>query len=215
MGMDHRIGLIKEGYDADIVIWDSHPLSLGATPKQVFIDGISQLEHPFSAEKPEGFHKVPKTPNFDKEAAAAIKYEGLPPLIPEKSISGTVIFTNVTSMTIRSTEGRIVSAFETKGNELGVAVVEKGKVACAGLDARCASLLNAPHAEVVDLKGGAISPGLISFGSPLGLEEIDGESSTSDGYVFDPLSKSVPGIVGGDGAVIHAADGLRFATRDA
>ena len=95
MGMDHRIGFVKEGYDADLVIWDSHPLSLGATPKQVFIDGIAQLDDAFVSEKPAIFQKVPKTPNFDREAENAIKYDGLPPLAPEKTISGTVIFINV------------------------------------------------------------------------------------------------------------------------
>lgn len=215
MGMDHRIGFIKEGYDADIVIWDSHPLSLGATPKQVFIDGIPQLDHPFSTEKSEDLQKAPKTPNFDKEAADAIKYEGLPPLIPEKSISGTVVFANVSSMTVRSAEGGVASTFEAQGDELGILVVENGRVSCAGLNSRCVSQLDIPEAEIVDLRGGTISPGLVSFGAPLGLEEIEGEISTSDGYVFDSLSKSVPGIVGGDNAVIHAADGLRFATRDA
>ncbi|THU86939.1 hypothetical protein K435DRAFT_867785 [Dendrothele bispora CBS 962.96] len=44
---------IKEGYYADLVLWDSHPLSLGATSKQVFIDRIAQLEHPHvTSDKP-------------------------------------------------------------------------------------------------------------------------------------------------------------------
>ena len=30
----------------DIVIWDSHPLALGATPRQIYIDGAHQLENP-------------------------------------------------------------------------------------------------------------------------------------------------------------------------
>ncbi|KAI0710537.1 hypothetical protein C8Q76DRAFT_858520 [Earliella scabrosa] len=30
-------------YDADIVLWDSHPLALGATPQQVWIDGVAQI----------------------------------------------------------------------------------------------------------------------------------------------------------------------------
>ncbi|KAN0081191.1 hypothetical protein V8E55_008815 [Tylopilus felleus] len=54
LGLDYRLGYIKAGYDAgksllaisisDLAIWDSHPLALGATPVQVFIDGIPQLE---------------------------------------------------------------------------------------------------------------------------------------------------------------------------
>ena len=40
LGLNHRIGQITTGYDADIVVWDSHPFDIGATPLEVYIDGI-------------------------------------------------------------------------------------------------------------------------------------------------------------------------------
>lgn len=57
------------------------------------------------------------------------------------------------------------------------------------------------------------SPGLLSFGSPLALEDIQSEASTWDGPVYDILDNDVPDIV--NGALIRAADGLKFETRDA
>jgi hypothetical protein len=76
--------------------------------------------------------------------------------------------------------------------------------------------MDVADATVIDLEAGSISPGLVSFGSPLGLEHIQAEQSTTDGPVFDPLSRNgVPDILGGDGAIIRAADGLLFQTRDA
>jgi imidazolonepropionase-like amidohydrolase len=45
MGQDHRIGYIRENYDADLVIWDKNPLSIGAHPLKVFINGCSTFEH--------------------------------------------------------------------------------------------------------------------------------------------------------------------------
>lgn len=201
--------------NSDLVIWDSHPLALGATPKQVFIDGIPQLESPVSVEKPKTFQKVPETPNFDKEAADAVKYEGLPPLEPIKSVEGAVVFINVKSLTTRGRAGaKSVQSMITESGGPGVVVVHEGKVVCAGAEENCASFLSESD-ETVDLQGGAISPGLVSFGSPLGLEEIEAESSTSDGYVYDPFSKGTPEIAGGDTALIQAVDGLTFATRDA
>jgi len=65
--------------------------------------------------------------------------------------------------------------------------------------------------RVVDLQGGAISPGLLTYGSPLGLQEIEAEPSTGDGVVFDPLTGRVPELVEGD---IRAVDALQFAGRD-
>ena len=57
------------------------------------------------------------------------------------------------------------------------------------------------------------SPGLVSYGSPLGLEEIQGEESTHDGAVIDPLSSIIPKLLVGN-EVISAVDGLQFGGRD-
>ena len=72
LGLDHRIGYINEGHDADVVIWNTHPLRLGATPVQVWIDGISQLEH---AHTPSG--KLPPVASALK--ATAHDHDPAPP----------------------------------------------------------------------------------------------------------------------------------------
>ena len=59
----------------------------------------------------------------------------------------------------------------------------------------------------------SLSPGLVSYGSPLGLEEIDQEQSTHDGVVLDPLSSDIPSLLAGN-EVMLAVDGLQFAGRD-
>ena len=194
-------------------MWDSHPLALGATPKQVFIDGIPQLEHPYSVEKPASFQRTPKVPNFDKEAADAVKYDGLPPLTPRKSTSN-VIFTDVKSVFTRA-GGTVRELFTASDAELGAVIVENGTMTCWGAYTSCVTPGSFAGAEVVNVKGGSVSPGFTSFGAPLGLGEIGSEPSTTDGYVFDPLVQKVPAILGGDGAIIRAVDGLSFGTRDA
>lgn len=83
---------------SDLVIWDSHPLALGATPTQVYIDGISQIDLPYVVEKPNSLQCVPRVPNFDGEAARVVEYEGLPPLLPGESYIGDVLFKNVNSL---------------------------------------------------------------------------------------------------------------------
>ncbi|KAL5495679.1 hypothetical protein ACEPAI_1142 [Sanghuangporus weigelae] len=218
MGMDHRIGYVRTGFDADLVLWDSHPLVLGATPRQVFVDGITQFDKTYAppALKPEVFQKTPQTPDFDKETADTVTFDGLPPLEPDKSVSGTVIFTNITSLIARvPSEETNVALFESNSFEdRGILVSRAGKVVCAGNRDSCPQFLRDSDAIIVDLKGGAITPGLISFGSNLGLEEIQGEISTIDGPVADPLHKDLPSILG-DRLLVRAADGLQFATRNA
>ncbi|KAI0666496.1 carbohydrate esterase family 9 protein [Trametes maxima] len=218
LGQDHRIGFVKEGYDADLILWDSHPLALGATPQQVWIDGIAQLKAPHLLSKPPPLQVRPKTPNFDKEAAETLQYDGLPPLEPKPSKSRTIVFTNVSAVYLR--EGQTVREFYAAHEEIGAVqtgevVIHNGRISCikTALDS-CGYTID-DDAEYIDLEGGAISPGLVTVGSSLGLEEIRSETSTSDGYVIDPLSHVVPEVVGGEGALIRASDGLQFGTRDA
>lgn len=57
------------------------------------------------------------------------------------------------------------------------------------------------------------SPALVSYGSPMGLDHIQGEASTKDGLVLNPLTQEIPSILG-EGSVIRAVDGLQFSGRD-
>lgn len=195
----------------DLVIWDSHPLALGATPKQVFIDGVTQLTDPCVVHKPAAFQETPKVPNFDREAADAVKYEGLPPLAPKKAQADTIIFTNVKTMFHRAS-GTVQEVSVSNGNELGAVVVRNGTIVCTATYSSCVSPALATSAQIVDTQGGSVAPGLTTFGSPLGLEEIQSEASTADGRVFDPLLTGTPAILG-EGALIRAVDGLQFGGR--
>lgn len=193
----------------DLVIWDSHPLALGATPKQVFIDGIPQFGHAFVTEKPDNFQKLPRVPNFGKEADRTVQYEGLPPLEPPKTpLEKVTVFLNVKTVVQPSKEG-IASP--------GIVVIEQGKFVCAGDLAGCGldGLRQRTNVDVVDLEGGSIVPGLTTYGSPVGLEEINQEPSTNDGTILDPLTDSIPALLGGETAIIRASDGLEFGSRDA
>lgn len=199
----------------DIVVWDSHPLTLGATPQQLYIDGIAQLEDPVVIAKPSTFQRVPATPNWDNAAKAAVKYEGLPPLLPKDSklIEETVVFERVKGVWDHSSGELVHQAVEQDG----VVVVTKGRIECVGSASHCtnSALLSAPSTRIVDLEHGTLSPGLISYGAPLGLEEINQESSTNDGRVLDPFAKGgIPAVAGGDELVVRAVDGLSFAGRD-
>lgn len=203
----------------DLVIWDSHPLTLGATPKQVFIDGIAQIAEPHVVPKPVSAHVPPETPNFDREAEAAVDYDGLPPLKGEHT-ADLVMFTNITSAWIRK-GNQVKNLFELHRLDLsdpGTVGVEAGGIVCVG-EHECAQ--RSAHAvsagakpKVINLERGSIQPGLISYGSTLGLQHISMEPSTVDGPVLDPLAKNLPKVLGNHG-LIRAIDGLQYETRDA
>lgn len=141
----------------DVVVWDSHPLVLGAAPKQVFIDGIAQLDKPYTSVKPKSVQHAPTAPNFDKEIADAIKYEGLPPLEPQPAKSDVVVFRNVGTIFLKNPATRRVSEVFTSASAGGVVVVEKGRIVCSGTQAACSAALSRSDALHIDLEGGSIS----------------------------------------------------------
>ena len=122
-------------------------------------------------------------------------------------------------MYLRS-EQAIREAFVAKSDDApssGVVVVRDGKVQCIGsaTSACASSVRDAEEVQYIDLEGGSITPGLISAGGVFGLSEIGQEEVTQDGIVADSLTESVPSLAGGEGALLRAADGLIFGTRDA
>jgi hypothetical protein len=158
---------------------------------------------------------VPQTPNFESEARAAVEYEGLPPLLPKESTPQTILFTNLTNVWIRK-GNKVHSIFNgltsaTDRTERGVVGVKAGSIVC--VTAKECEQFKSLADRIVDLEGGAIQPGLVTYGSSLGLQEIAMERSTVDGPVFDPLTHAIPKILG-EAALIRAEDGLRYQTRD-
>jgi hypothetical protein len=143
---------------SDIVVWDSHPLALGATPKQVYIDGVAQLKAPYVGKKPTYFQQAPKTPDFDRESEDAVKYDGLPPLSPKKA-KNLVIFNNVGSLYVKHNYSveEIFSSNEV--GKLGVVVVDNGRITCSGLSPAACPLTQYDSANLqeIDLEGGSIS----------------------------------------------------------
>ena len=221
-GMSHRIGILKEGADADVVIWDSHPLQLAATPVKIWVDGILQIPVPTKTDQEtrievgkgkEGdeWREVPEVPKWDKERKETILWEGLPPLQGKKK-DGRVVFSNVKHLLKKGMDGGIEEVLsDGRDNEIGVVVVDNGRIECVGTS--CLSSTGASN--VVDLHGGSISPGLMSFGSPLGLEEIAAEPSTGDGEPYNAFLANIPNILDDSGGVLRAMDALMFHTRNA
>ncbi|CAG8655847.1 1981_t:CDS:10, partial [Dentiscutata heterogama] len=186
LGLDHRIGQISLGYDADVVVWDSHPLSLGATPLEVYIDGIPQFKTSLSVlsnETPKQSlsDNIPKSnfvrkPGKSRTASSAIL----------KNIDRIYVDKN---HTYSSVEGNISI------------IVKDGIIECIGIN--CIIPSNISSYEIIDLNGGYVIPGIIAFGPALGLAEIEIESSASDGQVV-PINNPY------DEDIIFAIDGLKL-----
>jgi hypothetical protein len=208
-GMDHRMGHLKDGYDADVVVWDSFPLTLGATPVQTYVDGIPQIESPVVVSKPAELQKIVPETDVAKEAALAVKYRGDPPLSAPLQAKN-VVFSGVGAIYLKADEGHGIEevSFASFAGGLATVIIKDGEIACAGRECVATEGIDFKY---VDLKGGSISPGLITYGSYLGLMEIRQEPTTTDGKIYDALSSVSPLV---DGMVVKGADGAVFDGKD-
>jgi imidazolonepropionase-like amidohydrolase len=174
--LEHRIGYVRPGYDADIVVWNLHPLLVGATPLQVYIDGNPTLD-PKKVE--ESLSKMQnqnyggdQLPKMRMELTEETKKE-----ICDKAAGEgeSLIITGIKKSFLGSTEA------ESRTTQDLTMVLESGKIACFGVHEVCAS--RHKDSRTIRLENGYVLPGLTALSSNLGLSEIIGESSTTDGLV--------------------------------
>ncbi|MCJ1399005.1 hypothetical protein MMC11_002207 [Xylographa trunciseda] len=161
LGLGERIGKIKPGFDADIVVWDSDPLSAGATPVQVWIDGAAQFEDPIILKKP----IVP--PSVPNPSANETKDELI--------VKETIVFTGITKVGLRGNTGQF------SANESANVVISNGHISCIGVCEPELRTALKEDAEVVQLVNGYLTQPFTAIGSTIGLSEIDAEKDTRDG----------------------------------
>ena len=182
--LDHRIGLVKPGRDADLVVWSSHPLSVGATPLQVYVDGRETLDEDLSREHLSNLLSRSST-NIPRPQQQAVLSEDLRREVCDPIMqSSSVVVTGIKKSFLNSQQAQ---AEHTTDMTL---VLKDGEISCFGSRESCAVVDDdLPH---IHLQNGRVLPGLIAVTTGLGLEEIPSESSTGDGGVPSKLEVSDP-----------------------
>ncbi|WQF90026.1 Putative metal-dependent hydrolase, composite domain superfamily [Colletotrichum destructivum] len=175
---DHRIGFVRPGYDADLVIWDSHPLSVGATTVQVFVDGREVLE---SAES----LQILETPTQETDLALP---QSRPWIAQDKKQTvcnkvlapdSHIVFTGIKSILLEKPTTNVDKKDE-ESNGLAMSVFN-GEITCLGPESECFSSQKHGNIHHIDLENGYVTPGLVAFGNNIGIIDISSEPSTGDG----------------------------------
>lgn len=183
LGIDFRVGYVRPGYDADIVVWDSHPLLAGATPIQVYIDGKSTLDPIKVAEN------TAVDPNKDRIFKK-----------PKQRISYTELFKETTCKSLNSSAQNIIvtgikESYLMPYQEISsvssnlTMVINNGQIVC--LNSRCETYIT-ENAAVIELQQGTVLPGLTAYSPSLGLAEILAAAETSDGSLGRSLTLLEP-----------------------
>lgn len=197
---DHRIGYAKAGFDADLVVWDSHPLSVGATPLQVFVDGKTTLD---KKTVEESMSKV------NIKDVRPILQSRIRPLMDDSSKSATFVAVTqgagfVVTGIKKSYLGDYNAGLESESHNMTM-IIKSGKVACFDTFENCAS--RSENLPTIHLSNGHALPGLTAISESLGLEEIASEKSTSDGPVSKTLDPTNPD------SIVYAKYGIHLEGR--
>jgi imidazolonepropionase-like amidohydrolase len=178
LNIGDRVGSLKKGKDADVVIWSGNPLSVFSRVESTFVDGkllfnreidqghrakVTKARAALIAEiggesKDEAKDKAELVVNPND---AGIKYKYAPLDAPDKPVA--II-------------GATVHPIDAPAIENGIVIFDQGKIISVG-----GSDLNIPaSAERIDATGKHLWPGIIHTNTVLGISEIDSVAGTVD-----------------------------------
>ncbi|KAH8660644.1 carbohydrate esterase family 9 protein-like protein [Tricladium varicosporioides] len=184
--IDHRVGYARPGYDADLVVWDSHPLAIGATALQVFIDGRSTLDPKIVSEA--GVRSNAYNQEELPKMRAVVEPKAREDLCKRVEKPGS----RITITGIKTSYHKSFSILPSNSNNLTL-VLENGKALCFASHIDC--LQHIQESTQISLQNGHLLPGLTAVTVALGLTEIQGEKSTSNGVVKTTSSSLDPANV--------------------
>ncbi|KAI2635849.1 amidohydrolase [Hypomontagnella submonticulosa] len=172
LGLGQRLGKVKPGFDADIVVWDSDPLSVGAAPVQVWIDGTAQFDDPVELKKPFSFplDPLPEVPATTEETVSL----------------SDVVFTGVTKSFLSS------KLYSHSDNS--TIAISNGKITCVGTCETELEIATKSGTKIIALRNGYLTRPFTVFGSTLGLNAIDAETDTDNGGSTEIFSRGIDGL---------------------
>ncbi len=209
LGIDARVGSLEPGKDADLVLFNHHPLSTRALPQKVWIDGrlLFDRDQDRKRREEQGAErtrlKEEDTRIFAGGSRGAGSGEQPAPAEPRPSASAPLAPDRVTASRERAAEPRVpvsapalTSPQNPAGNPSGHPYAIRGAriypisgpiIASGNLVMQEGRILavgpNAPipnGADVVDGRGLRVYPGLLDLNTTVGLSEIDAVQVTDD-----------------------------------
>jgi len=166
--IDNRVGSLEAGKDADVVIWNRHPLSTYAIVDRVYIDGRAYYDRPsderrLTEERSEKARLVAAENRPAVAPATAQPAQGAPMPDPPRPAIGPV-----------PASGPVVAIVNARIHTMTGPAIERGAILIrGGVIARIDTGAIQPPAgaQVVDAQGGDVYPGFIDARTTIGLAE--------------------------------------------
>lgn len=220
MDQDHRIGFCRPGYDADLVVWDAHPLSLGATPMQVFVDGVAQFDED-QVKDSMGATFTSALNGDEPKISSELQVRFEPEEKYKTQICNQVMKPGknivITGIRKASVENYPELAKKLSANKSSIGpyemIIQDGNVVCLDSSEMCSRDRAAAEADndhvSIDLKNGHVNTGFTAMTNALGMVEIATDDSTGDGNAKGQKLESPDTLIYGKHGV--ALDGKSFA----
>ncbi|QDV37202.1 efflux RND transporter permease subunit [Tautonia plasticadhaerens] len=176
LGLDHRLGSIEVGKDADIALFDAHPLDGFARCQLTLIDGEVAFQR-FSGEDGPLLRPRP-----GDHAAMPVASEDLRASSVDLDLNPEGVYALINA-TIHPVTGPAIDG--------GTLVIEDGVIAEVGGQETAVP----EGVTTVDLGGLDVWPGMIDGGSDLGLNEIGSVSATQDARELAPYQPELRAAV--------------------
>src|SRR5262245_40744725 len=166
--IDKRVGSLEVGKDADVVIWNHHPLSTEAIVDRAYIDGIAyydrlkDLDRIAAIEREKG---VTRTTTAGTNGSSANGSSGQGSSQPSAPVEQLTIRTNAAGPAWAITNARIVT--------VSGAVIPRGTIVIKGnrIDAVGENVSPPAGAKVVDAAGANVYPGFVDAATDIGVNE--------------------------------------------
>jgi imidazolonepropionase-like amidohydrolase len=183
LGVDKWTGSLEAGKDADIGIWDAHPLSVYAKCVTTLVDGDVYFERKSDGEAVFGRSSNDRRPTSDGPASKAVAVNRQPSAvnIPAAQVSskpsGPASFAIVNARIVPVSSPEIPR---------GTIVVQNGRITAVGADAAVPA-----GVKKLNARGLSVYPGFINAAGTLGLTEISSVPESQDLGEQGPLKAHI------------------------
>jgi imidazolonepropionase-like amidohydrolase len=198
--IDNRVGSLEVGKDADVVIWNHHPLSTYAIADRVWIDGTSYYDRlaeerritDLRKEKttlaaaegqraptanPQTTSPQPRTGQANQSGVGSrqsgVDLPGLGGVDDSRTADSRLPTPDSRQGPPQASSGGLIAITNAKINPITSAVIERGTIVIRGqrIEAVGANVATPAGAEVIDAKGAEVYPGFIDARTVMGLSE--------------------------------------------
>jgi imidazolonepropionase-like amidohydrolase len=177
--IENRVGSLEVGKDADVVIWNHHPLSTTAIVERAYIDGIAYYDREKDLVRI-GAIAMGRGAAETPAAAPPAPAPGQTPARPATPAADRLdVKFNANGATWAITNARIIT--------VSGPVIEKGTIVIKGnrIEAVGAGVAVPSGAKVVDAAGANVYPGMIDTSTDMGLNEPGARN-------YDDVSEVLP-----------------------